>query len=45
MGNLVRTYNIKETYIDKDEPWSGILSASAFTIISTENRLKGYSPG
>ena len=45
LGNLVRTYNIKNTYIDEYDPWSGILVTAAFTNSSTENRLKGYSPG
>ena len=43
-GNLLWKYSNKDTYIDEDYPWSGILIASAFEIISTENRLKGYSP-
>ena len=30
--NLVRNFYIKETYVDKDDPWSGILSAAEFTI-------------
>ena len=30
LGNLVRTCNIKQTYIEEDDPWSGILSADAF---------------
>ena len=42
---LVQTYNIKYTYVDEGDPWSGILSASVLTMISTENRLKVYSPG
>ena len=32
MENLVQTCNIKITYIDKNDPWSGILSAAAFAI-------------
>ena len=44
LGNLVRTYNITQTYVDRDDPLPGILSAAAFAIISTTNRLKGYSP-
>ena len=40
--NLVRTFNIKETYIDKDDPWSGILAVEAFLIRSTTNKLKIY---
>ena len=46
IGNLVRTYNIKDTYVDEDGPWLVILAASAaLIIISTSNRLKGYSLG
>ena len=35
---------IKETYVDKDDPWSDILAAAAFTIRQTTNRVKGYRP-
>ena len=28
MGNLVRNSNISETYVDEDDPWSGILTTS-----------------
>ena len=45
LGNLVRTYNIKETYVDYDDLWSGILASEAFSIFSKSNMLKGYSPG
>ena len=45
LGNLVQTFNIKETYVDEDDPWSGILSAESFVIHKTTNRLKGYSIG
>ena len=45
LENLVRTCNITKTYVDKYDPWSGILAAAAFEIISTTNILKGYSPG
>ena len=34
--NLVQAYNIKETYVDKDDPWSQILAAAAFAIFSTK---------
>ena len=40
----MQTFNIKETYVDKDDPWSGILAAAAFTIRQTTNRLKVYRP-
>ena len=45
LGNLVRTFNIKDTYVDKDDQWSGFLAAEDFYIFSTTNRLKDYSPG
>ena len=45
LGNLVQTYNIKGTYVDKYDPWSGTLATAAFEIRSTENRLKCYSLG
>ena len=38
IGNLVLTCNITQTYNDKDDPWSGILAAASFVIISTTNR-------
>ena len=45
LGNIVRTFNISQTYIDKNDPWTGILSAAAFAVFSTRNRQKCYSPG
>ena len=32
LGNLVWTYTIKETYIDKDDLWLVILSAALFAV-------------
>ena len=43
--NLVRTCNNNKTYVDADDQISVILTAAAFSILSTENRLKDYSPG
>ena len=46
LGKLVQTFNIyTQTYVDIDDLWTGILSAAAFTIFSTTNRQKCYSPG
>ena len=45
LGNLVRTFNIQQTYVDKNYPWTGILDASAFAILSTTIRQKYYSLG
>ena len=41
--NLLRTFNITQTYADEYDPWSVILAAAAFAILSTTNGLKGYS--
>ena len=37
--------NITQAYVDKDDPWLGILYTTAFSNISKINRLKCYSPG
>ena len=38
LGNLVRNFNIyTQTYVDKNDP------SGAFVILSTANRMKGYS--
>ena len=42
---IVRTYNLTKTYVEKDNPWLGVLAASEFANLSTTNRGKGYSPG
>ena len=45
LGNIVRTYNINKTYVDKDDRRLSISMAAAFEICLAENILKGYSPG
>ena len=39
------TFNISQTHVDKNYPWTGILTAAVFSILSTTNRKNGYSPG
>ena len=39
----MRTYNIKETYVDKDDLRPGILAAPELEISLTANSLKGYN--
>ena len=43
LGNLVHTFNIQRTYVNKNEPWTCIFSEAAFAILSTTNMQKGYS--
>ena len=46
LGSLVRTFNVStQTYVDKNDPYMGILAAAEFVIRSTNNRQKYYSPG
>ena len=45
LGNLVWTCNITQTYVDEDEPWSGILVTASFEIHLTQNSLKSHSLG
>ena len=41
----MQTFNIKDTYIDKDDPWLGILVYALFAVLSTKNRVRGYILG
>ena len=45
LGNLVRTYNLQETYVYAADPWTGILVAEAFAIQSMYHRTKEKNPG
>ena len=35
IGNILRAFNVNETVLDKNDPWSGILTATAFAIRNT----------
>ena len=32
LGNLVRNFNIQQTYVDENDPWTGVLAAADFAI-------------
>ena len=34
LGNLIRTFNLHDTYVDDAEPWMGILASAAFAVQS-----------
>ena len=40
LGNLVRTYNLQETYVDDADPFMGILDTAAFAVQSTYHNKK-----
>ena len=45
IGNLVHNFNIYQTYVGKNDLWTGILAAASFAVLSTNNRQKCYSLG
>ena len=45
LENLSQAYNIQEIYLDKDDSCMVILAATMFKILSTQNTVKGYTPG
>ena len=45
LGNLIRSLNLHDTYVDDADPWMGILAEAAFAIRATYHRTKQKSPG
>ena len=45
IGNIVRTFELQENYLDEDDPWAGILAATTFLIHSTYHTTLQKSPG
>ena len=45
LGNLLRTYNLQETYVDDADPFMGILASAAFAVQSTYHKTKLKIPG
>ena len=45
LGNLVQNFNIQQTHVDENDPWTRILAAAAFGIFSTNKSQKCYIPG
>ena len=35
IGNIVRTFELEDNYLDEDDPWKGILATTAFAIRAT----------
>ena len=32
IGNMIRKYELEDIYLDENDPWGGILSATAFAV-------------
>jgi transposase InsO family protein len=45
IGNIIRTFELENNYLDEDDPWKGILSATAFAIRSTFHTSLKSTPG
>ena len=45
IANLVRTFDLQNNYLDKEDPWAGILAATAFAVRSTYHTTLQATPG
>ena len=45
LGNMLRTFKLETNYLDTDDPWAGILSATAFAIRNTYHTTLKATPG
>jgi transposase InsO family protein len=44
IGNIIRTFELEDNYLDEEDPWKGILSATAFAVRSTFHTTLQNSP-
>jgi transposase InsO family protein len=45
IANMIRTFELETNYMDEEDPWKGILSATAFAVCSTYHTTLKKSPG
>ena len=45
IGNIIRTFELENNYLDDGDPWKGILSATAFAVRSTFHTTLRNTPG
>ena len=45
IGNIIRTFELHNSHLDEDDPWKGILAATAFAICATYHTTLQKSPG
>jgi hypothetical protein len=45
IGNIIRTFELENNYLDDNDPWKGILSATAFAVRSTFHTTLQNTPG
>ena len=44
IGNMIRTFELQDNYLDEKDPWSGILQATAFAVRSTYHTTLQKTP-
>ena len=44
LGNIIRSFNLHDTYVDYADPWMGILAAAAFVVQAIYHRTKQKIP-
>jgi transposase InsO family protein len=45
LGNIIRTFELESNYLDEEDTWKGILSATAFAVRSTFHTTLRNMPG
>ena len=45
IANIIRTFELQDNYLDEDDPWKGILAATAFAVRSTYHTTLQKTPG
>ena len=45
IANIIRTFELEDNYLDEEDPWKGILSATAFAVRSTYHTTLKKTPG
>ena len=45
LGNIMRTMNLPEAFVDEHDPWTGPLSAAAFALRATYHTTLKKTPG
>ena len=45
IANIIRTFELHDNYLDEDDPWKGILAATAFAVRSTYHTTLQKTPG
>ena len=45
LGNIIRSFELQDNYLDQDDPWKGVLSAAAYAIRATYHTTTQKTPG